>query len=905
MRSQGSRKMIFSSLFTPKWKSKKASDRLLAISQLDANKVKDNTILNQLANNDDDDKVKIAALKRINDISLWWQTYKQENSQPVVSAAEKEIFNQLEQKKPTNDELELLVKRCDKTQQLEALLPLVNDFNVQVSLLKRIGKKPLITDFFAHASDSQQLELVPVMQQYQLDKALLKHAKPALAEQLKQQEETRKREALKPIEVNKASTLVLAKLNALRDKFDFVKCDTEYKQLEAQWQQLELDYLDDKQSVVAKYQDITAKAQKHLVGLKAKFDEEQAAKLRQDKIKSVKQTSVSLKECGENALDALLLEPTADNVSALETSLSAMNAHQAELDSLSQSDSDFTKFTQRLTAQCAEIKDVIESLPAIAEQVNLGKALIVASDLQGLDEAQEAKSQWYSTTSDMLKQLPKPLLQNYQKQMREMDKHWKASHQDLLKEVKSLQQDVTKQLKDIKRLIDAGRYKVCFGIFKGVQENIEKLPKSSQQKLEAEYQLVDQELTKVNEWQREISLPKRHELIEEVKQKIAQNDVDIAELSQWIKVARKRWNELGYIATDEEKTLDETFNQQLEIAFTPCREHYAALEAAREQNVVTRKNLIVQYQALADSVSTLTLKEVEKQYKQLKQNWRNAGEVDNKNYKQLLAELKPIDNQIFAFIKAAYAVNADTKAKLVKEAEACLTDDNIENVIEQLKSLQQRWKDIGFAGKKLENQLWNEFRAVNDRAFSLRDSERQAKREQQDEKLVSLQSEFTRITQDVELDNVDSLTNAISALANLRDELKQAYLLKSQLSNEVSSTLTEYAAKQEVLKNSKDKEKLISLFEQLEQGIVPPSWQQKVPSELTRQQITIRIELLNEMGSPESDDAVRLSEQVTLLQEKVNGAALDNETLLKQWLSKGEIDSESLALLARIKPAFV
>ncbi|MEC8138890.1 MAG: hypothetical protein VX058_01890, partial [Pseudomonadota bacterium] len=95
-------------------------------------------------------------------------------------------------------------------------------------------------------------------------------------------------------------------------------------------------------------------------------------------------------------------------------------------------------------------------MPAIAEQVNLGKALIVASDLQGLDEAQEAKSQWYSTTSDMLKQLPKPLLQNYQKQMREMDKHWKASHQDLLKEVKSLQQDVTKQLKDIKRLIDAG-----------------------------------------------------------------------------------------------------------------------------------------------------------------------------------------------------------------------------------------------------------------------------------------------------------------------------------------------------------------------------------------------------------------------------------------------------------------
>ena len=902
---QGSRKMIFSSLFTPKWKSKKASVRLLAISQLDANKTKDNTILNQLATNDADDKVKIAALKRINDIALWWQTYKKENSQSVVSVAEKEIFSQLAQQKPNADELELLLKRCTKSQQLENLLPFVSDFNMQVSLLKRIGKKPLITDFFANANDSQQLELAPVMAQFQLDKAMVKHAKPALAEQLKQEEEKRQQEALKPIEVNKSSTLVLAKLNALKDKFDFEKCNAEYNQLVAQWGELELEYLEDIKGIEAKYNDIITKVEKHLSGLKVKFDEQQAAKLNQENIKSAEDTSKSLVESGKNALNALLLEPTTDNVSTLETALKDMSLHLAELNALQQSDTELRKFVSRLSAQCEEIKQVIESLPAIAAQVNLGKTLAIATDLHSVDAAQQAKSLWYEKTSEMLSQLPKPLMQNYQNQMREMDKQWKTAHKTVFAEIKSIQLDVSKQLKDIKRLIDAGRYKVCFGIFKGVQENFEKLPKTSQQKLEADYQFIDQELTKVNEWQREISLPKRHELIEEVKQKIAQNESDIAALSQWIKVTRKRWNELGYIATEEEKTLDEHFNQQLEIAFTPCREHYAALDAAREQNVISRKQLIAQYQELAQSLNTLTLKELETQYKQLKQDWRNAGEIDNKRYKQLLAELKPVDNQIFAFIQDAHAVNADAKAQLVKEAQTCLTGDDVEAVIEQLKALQQRWKEIGFAGKKQENQLWNEFRAVNDQAFAVRDNERKAKREQQDEKLVALQNTFNQITQDVVIDELESLTKASAALISLRDELKQSYLLKSQLADMLNSTLNEYQAKQVALKNSKDKEKMKSLFDALEQGDIPEAWQQKESTDLTRQQITIRIELLNDIASPESDVAERLNEQVVLLQEKVNGAVLDNETLLKQWLSKGAMDSESLKLLARIKQAFI
>lgn len=905
MRSQGSRKMIFSSLFTPKWKSKKVAERLVAVSKLDLNKSKENAILNQLAQSDDNEKVRIAALKRINDISLWWKTYKQTTSQSLQNSAEKEIFNQLAQHKPNEDELNILIKRCDKPQQLESLLPLITDFDKKVALLKRIGNKALISDFFISATESQQPLLVPLMQSVQLDKAIVKHAKPALAKQLKEEAEKQQREALKPQQVNQAVTLVLAKLNALRDKFDYIKCADELTVLSTEWQNLELEYLADKEQVEEKHQVILAKVEVHLAALKVKFDELKAQENQKAQIENAKNNALALNKEADGALNTLLSDPTPENLASLNAVIAKMQTELASLKQLSLPTADFQKQLLAIEGQCEEVKAVIDLLPAIASHVNKAKSLTIATDLQTLDAANAEKDEWFNACNEMIKSLPKPLTRNYLNQLRSHDKVWYSAHKALFNEVKLLQAGISKQLKDIKRLIEAGRFKVCFGIFKGVQTSFSELPTSAQQRLEADYQYVEQELTKVNEWQREISLPKRHELIAEVNEKIAEQSDNIEELSTWIKIARKRWNELGYVATDEEKALDEQFNLQLEVAFTPCREHYAALEAVREENVAKRQMLINEYQALLSALPNINLKDIEKQYKKLKQDWRDAGEVDNKRYKQLLASLKPIDNQIFAFIKESHSNNASLKTQLVKDAEACLNNDNIDDVINQLKALQTRWKEIGFAGKNHENQLWNAFREINDKAFSLRDTQKKAEREQQDSQLVAFQNRYTEISNAAVHNDFTSLQTAITQLKSLKAELFDVSLHKTNVAKDINELILQYQNHLEILEKAKSQEKIISLFAALEQGDLPSEWQQKEVSDLSRHQLTIRLELLNELESPEADNALRLTEQVTLLQEKVNGSLHDNESLLNAWLSHGELDEASLKLLARIKPAFI
>lgn len=898
--------MIFSSLFTPKWKSKKVEQRLLAVSEMDVTKTKEKNILSQLAENDADDKVKLAALKRINELSLWWKTYRNSNTANIVNVAEKEIFNSLTQQTPSQEDLALLIKRCDKAAQLTQLLPFVGDFDKKLSLLKRIGKKQVIVDSFIAASDAQQIMMLPIMKQYQLEKAISQHAKAQLKDKLAAEAKQQQLDALKPIEVQKAVTLILAKLNALRDKFDYEYCQSNYADLTKQWHELELTYLTEPEKTTSKYNDIVEKCERHLASLKDEHDKAQAKAAHEKKVSAIKGHAKEQISQTEVALNNLLLNPTTGELAVLQQHIVSLKQVIDEHSSLALETDLLSKKLTSFEQQSEEINTVLAQLPDIAKVVARGESLAIAGDLAALDAAEVEKTQWFDSVQEQIAGLPKPLYENYRKQAGKFVSDWKKAHKALFDEVSALQKGVNKQLKDIKRLMDAGRFKVCFGIFKGVQETYEKLPSSVQARLENDYKAVNESLTKVNDWQREISLPKRHELIAEVDAKIAEKMDDVNTLSEWIKLTRKRWNELGYVSSEEEKVLDEAFNAKLEIAFTPCREHFAALEVAREENFSKRKQVLSQYEVLANTLESLTLKEIDKQHKQLRQAWRDAGEVDNKRYKQLLQSLKPTESRILDYIKQVQKENAQQKEALVKRAEESLKHENITQVIDDLKALQGQWKAIGFAGKVQENKLWNAFRAVNDKAFALRDSQRNEEKAKQLALLAELTERFSaiEINQD-EHTPIAQLDKRLSQLTSLQASLKEHYLLKSDLNTQVTQCIQQIKDAINAQLNHKDRAKIEQLFASLEQGDLPSEWQQSSAANLSRHQLTLRLELLNELTSPECDADLRLNEQVTLLQEKVNGEDLSNITLLKQWLSHGVLDENESTLLARIKPVFI
>ena len=65
--------MIFSKLFQPKYKHKDPLVRIQAIGTLSAEESQHKSVLHELAFNDSDNRVSVAALNKLNNFDLWWK----------------------------------------------------------------------------------------------------------------------------------------------------------------------------------------------------------------------------------------------------------------------------------------------------------------------------------------------------------------------------------------------------------------------------------------------------------------------------------------------------------------------------------------------------------------------------------------------------------------------------------------------------------------------------------------------------------------------------------------------------------------------------------------------------------------------------------------------------------------
>jgi hypothetical protein len=556
-----------------------------------------------------------------------------------------------------------------------------------------------------------------------------------------------------------------------------------------------------------------------------------------------------------------------------------------------------------LNDQIEKIEVILPDIATISELVAQGNDLPVAKDLLSFEQALTAFDDWNNKLTLVIADLPKSVKESYITEIKAISGKWKAQHRELTKQINDSQNAIAKQIKDINRLINAGRFNVCFGLFKGIQADYLALPLSKQHKLSRDYDEIALKLDEVKDWQQQISLPKRHEILAEIAQKLNEENIDIRQRSEWIKLTRKRWNELGFISSDEEKQLDVQFNQQLESAFSPCREFYSEQEKLRAKNVEKRKVIIESFQSLRGALEESDVSEVEKQYFRLKQVWRDAGEVDNQQFKLLNEQLKPIESQIKSYIKACHQSHAEQKTQLIEQAKIALDEQNIELTIERLKALQTQWKTIGFASKKVESKLWQEFRALNDDAFAKREATRTALVTEQKEQLNSFKARFKSIAEASDANSLSEIQHSKSLLIELDDELKQ-HKLKSRLSADIAVKIEQLNSQVDGIKNDKNKAKFEALFSSLDQGNIPSEWEQANLASISRHRATIRLEITNELASPNEDSALRLQEQVLMLQDKVLGTINSNLELLKIWLSHGEINEQDICLLNRIKPIF-
>ncbi|MCF2857263.1 DUF349 domain-containing protein [Pseudoalteromonas sp. SMS1] len=883
--------MIFKHLFTPKWKHPKAQVRLAAVDKLDI--TKDAEALTTLALEDDSIQIRKKVLNKIDDLGLWWKVYKQD--QALKEVAEQHINQAVlsGSQMLSNEIREEYIDRYAPVKTLEKLAFSNIASTQRVKLLKRIANAKLIEKAFKEGEASLQVALLELIFQYDLAKAVLKHAQGDAKAQIDAHMESVKLAKVMPKQVAEQVKLILAKFNALREKVDYQLVDTQFNELSQQWQALELNWLDEETLNIQseKYQNLTEKLAVHISKLKAQHEAQLAAQQAEEN-KRIAMTEIET-QCAsfESVVNNAVKELDVDSQAALQSQ------YEQLLTSLETSPYHDSKELQPFFTKLTELKSVLVKLP---EMITASKDFQLAldaltkveasEDIEQLDKLLSEQKLAYQACNNALKALPFELQKQAKAELGEVSKAFLAAMKPLVNKQQQLLKEARKKARDVQRLIEQGRFNIAFGVFNGFIESYEQLTEGHKEQVAKQHESLQAQLAEVKDWQRYASAPKRTELLEQIDEKLKETDIDPKTRAADVKMLRVRWNELGRIESEEEKQQAKQFDEKVELLFAPCRAYFAEQEEARKKIIADREKLIVDMQALvAFAVEEEgAWRKLESQFNRINKQWRGAGSLDAQTYQALNGKYRDAYTAINERLKSHHHNNAQQKQALVDEALTQIDNDDVADACEVLKTLQKQWQSIGFAGSKNEHVLWQTFRKHNDAVFAKREAlVAQQKREnaeletEQRQVLANFDSAVIEAKTQSELNQLQEDISALEVLGGL-SKIKKALLEQVNIKlNELFSTL--------------NREKFTELVNAVEQGSdIPACWQGKNALNLNANSLLLRLEILTNVESPEGEQQSRMAEQVALLDEKLQGESRKLDFYLVCYLAQAQAEGEEL-----------
>ncbi|KKO43919.1 hypothetical protein WG68_18055 [Arsukibacterium ikkense] len=910
--------MIFKNWFKPKWQHPDVAIRQQAIASLSAGQREHKEILHELAFNDSSETVRRTALEQLNDFSLWWQASKQDNSDRLRQQAEQQLLTMLLQQQISAPLKRQFISQCNRSGLLEQLAERETDAEILFTVLERLNKPELniraLTGSVLTIAQKQQL-LAQLDDKKQLEK-LSKSLSGELAQQLQQKITAQAQQQQKPPKLRKDLTLLLARLNALRERFTPADIPAQLAQLQAQWQQYsaELACLPtaEASSFTDKYQQITSKLDSWLAPQLQQLAQARAEQARQaDAAAQYQQFEAGIKQLTGQLTEALA------NVDISKAEVIQQQLCQLEVQ-LSQATLLSDSQRSKLIAQQQVLAEQLTSLPHTAEKLSQASRLVsewaaqaLPTCAEQLDAAKAQLSQYKLSWRNISKDLPLPIPAAVAEAKQQLQQQWQQAIAgfDAQRE-RSLRQCRSK-LAEFKRLDQQGRYKVLFGLFKGITTDYAELSIAEQQKLASDYEFASSRIAELADWQEYIATPRKQELLAQMQQLALAVATDMPARAEQVKQARLQWVSFGKAGAEQDAELNAAFDIACEQAYAPCREYFAKQDALKAANLTERESIISQLEQLTAQPQEPAA--LDNSIKALTQAWQQAGPVKRQDYLALQqryqAALSPLKAKASDFQQQVAA----QKQALINEAQAAvaLSDSNQSSKI--LKELQQRWKLLGYAGKKLDQQLWQQFRQLCDGFFNQRQA---AFAEQQQQQLAQEQA-LSAALDELEL-AVQALTAdcASAELAALSEQLQQLDVgVIASARKQRDNLQQQLATLGQQQANQAAQQDITSLFTVLAAADnSTDNWpaQFKPQPELAgalgldRKGLTQALEIIAGINGPEQERSARQQVQLTLLTLKHNaGEVADKRSLLQHWLAFGPVSQAELGLVARVSAAFL
>ncbi len=254
------------------------------------------------------------------------------------------------------------------------------------------------------------------------------------------------------------------------------------------------------------------------------------------------------------------------------------------------------------------------------------------------------------------------------------------------------------------------------------------MPDDVEHAFKAEMQIIKEKRARIfqqQEAEKEANLKRKLEIIDRIKA-LATSPDQANKSFQEFKQLQQEWKEIKNVPAQQASELWRNYQLQVENFYDLLNLNREAREYDFKRNLETKTHLCEEAEKLADEPDVVSAFH---QLQDLHQQYRETGPVAKDLREQIWARFKAASTVInkkhqqhFEELRAKEADNLNRKTELCEKVEAIAKEENKgvgdwDKHTKQIIELQQEWKTIGFAPQKMNDKIFQRFRAACDDFF--------------------------------------------------------------------------------------------------------------------------------------------------------------------------------------------
>jgi len=440
--------------------------------------------------------------------------------------------------------------------------------------------------------------------------------------------------------------------------------------------------------------------------------------------------------------------------------------------------------------------------------------------------------------------------------------------------------DWQKALDEMTALLEAGDIARAQAGLRDMRSRLDRLkPRQRPREVTGRLGRLEGRLREMRDWEHWSNNQHRDELIERIEQ-LADSDQHPDAISAALKEARQEWQrleDLEILPGDKRQHAAPTgqwrrFQAACKSAFEQAQPYFEKRHEVQAENLEQLERFLERGRSVAadDDSEIDALKQF---LRGARLAIRRLDDLPPKTRGQAAARLKELMDALSKRLDEAFETIENRKRGLIREAQTLAHETDLKNAIEQAKALQARWQKIGTGRRRVEQKLWQEFRAPIDPLFENLRGEQDQRREAQEAEVAALRALVGQAEQLAEIDDTE-LDQAEGRMKALRSDWEVAGRRPGQLAERFEKAEHSLQRRLEARRRAARREALGQLDELAER--VQSGWQARQSGE------TPTIELPQ---TQTEDEAVRALKTAAAT---LGDASTSVESLAQQVAENGE-----------------